>query len=52
MKTNWPNDPRIGCKPFFGLVKLIEIEAKFWKKELNEFEKTVEKDDIMKYALL
>jgi hypothetical protein len=51
VKTNWPNDLKIRCKPFSSLAKLIEIEAKF-KKELNEFERTIEKDEILKYSLL
>jgi len=45
VKKNWPNDPRIGCKPFFSLVELIEINAKL--KEFEEFEGTFERDAIL-----
>jgi hypothetical protein len=33
-------------------VKLIEIEAKFFKRNLNELIEIVQKDEILKYRLL
>jgi hypothetical protein len=45
VKKNWPNDPRIGCKPLFSLVELIETNVKL--KELEEFEGTFERDVIL-----
>ncbi len=45
MNKDWPNIPRIGGKPFFTLVKLIEVDAKL--HEFKEFEKTFEKDEIL-----
>ncbi len=27
VNKNWPNDLRIGCKPFYNLVKLIEVDV-------------------------
>ncbi len=47
MNKNWPNDTRIGCKPFSNLVELIEADAKL-KEEFEEFEETFEKDEILK----
>ncbi len=47
MNKNWPNDTRIGCKPFSNLVELIEVDAKL-KEELEEFEKTFKKYEILK----
>jgi hypothetical protein len=32
INKNWPNDPRIHCKPFSNLVKLIEVDAKLEEK--------------------
>jgi hypothetical protein len=52
VKKNWPIDHLIGCKPFSSLVKLIEIEAKFFKRNLNELIEIVQKDEILKYRLL
>jgi hypothetical protein len=47
MNKNWPNDTRIGCKPFFNLVELIQVDAEL-KEELEEFQKTFEKDENLK----
>lgn len=43
VNKNWPNNCRIGCKPFFSLVDLIEVDIKL-EEELKEFEGTFEKD--------
>ncbi len=47
MNKNWPNDIKIGCKPFSNLVELIEANAKL-KEGLEEFEKPFEKDENLK----
>ncbi len=46
VNKNWPNDLRIGCKPFFKFNGLIETNAKLEKK-LEEFEGTFERDEIL-----
>ncbi len=46
MKKIWPNDIRIGCKPFFNLEELIEVDAKL--KKLEKFEETFETDEILR----
>ncbi len=43
VNKNWPNNYRIGCKPFFSLVELIEVDIKL-EEELKKFEGTFEKD--------
>jgi len=43
VNKKWPNNCRIGCKPFFSLVELIEVAIKL-KEELKKFERTFEKD--------
>jgi hypothetical protein len=45
MNKNGYSDPRINCKYFSNLVELIEIDAKI--KELEEFERTFERDEIL-----
>ncbi len=45
MNKNWPNDLRIGWKPFFYLVQLIEANAKL--EELEEFEGTFKRNEIL-----
>ncbi len=41
VNKDWPNDHRIGCKPFSNLVKLIEID-----EELEEnLKRTFERDE-------
>ncbi len=47
MNKNWPNDTRVGCKPFSNLVELIEGNAKL-KEGLEEFKTPFEKDEILK----
>jgi hypothetical protein len=37
---NWPNNCRIGCKPFFSLVELIEVDIKL-KEELKKIWKNI-----------
>jgi hypothetical protein len=44
---NWPNDPRIGCKP----IELIEINAELEDK-LNLFEGTFERDEILEIRFI
>jgi hypothetical protein len=47
VNKNWPSDPWISCyKSFSNLVELIEINAKI--EDLEEFEKTFERDEILK----
>jgi len=43
MNKNSTNDPRIGFKPFFNLLDLIEANAEL-KKELEIFLKIFERD--------
>jgi hypothetical protein len=51
VNKNWPNDLRRGCKSPSSLVELIEINVDF-KKELNFFEGTFEKDEVMEFFIL
>jgi hypothetical protein len=51
VNKNWPNDLRIGCKPFFNLVQLIEANAKL-EEELEEFEKTFKRNEILKIQFI
>ncbi len=46
MNKNWPNDIKIGCKPFFNLEELIEVDAKLEK--LEKLEETFETDEILR----
>jgi hypothetical protein len=46
VNKNWPNDIRIGCKPFFNLEELIEVDGKL--KESEKFEGTFETDEILR----
>ncbi len=41
MNKNWPNDPSIGCKLPFNLMKLIQKNLGF-EEELEEFEGSFE----------
>jgi hypothetical protein len=45
MNKNGSNDPRINYKYFSNLVELIESNAKI--EELEEFERTFERDEIL-----
>jgi hypothetical protein len=45
MNKNGYSDPRINCKYFSNSVQLIEIDAKI--EELEEFERTFERDEIL-----
>jgi hypothetical protein len=45
LNKDWPNVPRIGGKPSFTLVKLIEVDAKL--HEFEYLEETFEKDEIL-----
>jgi len=47
LNKNWPNDPRIGCKP----MELIEIDTKL-KDKLQEFEGTFERDEIFEIKFI
>ncbi len=47
VNKNWPNDPRIGCKSPYCLVKLIEIDVDL-KEELEKFKVAFKIDEIMK----
>ncbi len=47
LNKNWPNDPRIGCKP----MELIEINAELEDK-LNYFEGTFERDEILEIKFI
>jgi hypothetical protein len=44
---NWPNDPRVGCKP----MELIEINTKL-KDKCKEFEGTFERDEILEVQFI
>jgi len=46
VKKNWPNYPRIDCKPPFNLMELIEKGLDF-KEELEEFEGSFKKDEFL-----
>ncbi len=45
MSKKWPSDPKIGCKPSFSCVELIQIDLDF--EELEKFEGSFEWDEIM-----
>jgi hypothetical protein len=47
LNKNWPNDPRIGCKP----MELIEINTKL-KDRLKKFGSTFEKDEILEIQFI
>ncbi len=47
VNENWPNDLKIGCKAPSNLVEWIGIVADI--EELEEFEKTFERDEVMKF---
>jgi hypothetical protein len=40
LNKNWPNYPRIDCKPPFNVVELIE-------KDLEEFEGSLKQDELL-----
>jgi predicted DNA-binding transcriptional regulator len=44
VNKNGRSDPRVGCKPPSNLLKLIEKDI---KKELEEFENSFERDEIV-----
>ncbi len=47
MNKIWPSDLRISCyKPLYNLLEVIEINAKI--EDLEEFEKTFQRDEIVK----
>ncbi len=46
VNKNWPNDLRIGYKPFSNLMELIEVNTKLDAK-LDKFEGTFERDEIL-----
>jgi len=46
VNKNKPNYFRFGCKPFFNLKELIEVDAKLEK--LEKFEETLETDEILR----
>lgn len=48
VNKNQLNDPKIGCKSYFSLVELIEISLNL-KEELDKFEKTFERDEVMEF---
>ncbi len=43
--TNWPSDPRNGCKPLSNVVKLIQTVLGF--EEVEEFEGSFERDELV-----
>jgi hypothetical protein len=45
VNKNWPNDLKIGCKPYYNLVEPIEADA--YLENLEEFEITFERDEIL-----
>ncbi len=45
VNKNWPNDLKIGCKPFYSLVEPIGVDA--YLETLEEFEITFERDEIL-----
>jgi hypothetical protein len=47
LNKNWPNDPRIGCKP----MELIEINTKL-KDRLKKFGSTFERDEILEIQFI
>jgi hypothetical protein len=49
VNKNGRSDPRVGCKPPSNLLKLIEKDI---KKELEEFENSFERDEIVIYKIL
>jgi hypothetical protein len=46
VNKNWSNDLRIDYKTFSSLVELIEVDGEL-EKELKEFERTFENDEIL-----
>jgi hypothetical protein len=46
VSKKWPNDYRIGYKSIFSLTNFIENDLNL-KKELEEFEATFERDEVM-----
>jgi hypothetical protein len=50
-KQNYPNDLRIGCKPFSNLVELIKANAKL-EEELEELKEHLKGMRFWKYNLL
>jgi hypothetical protein len=46
VSKNWPNDPRIGCKPPSSLVDFIESDLSF-EEEFEEFEGAFERDEVV-----
>jgi len=49
VNKNWPNDPKISCKSPSSLVDLIETNVDL--EELEELEKTFERDEIMEFYI-
>jgi len=45
------NDANVGCKSPSSLVKLIKIDVNL-EKELEEFKRAFEKDEVMKIQIL
>jgi hypothetical protein len=43
---NWPNYPKIDCKPPLNLVELIEKDLDF-EEELEEFESSFKQDELL-----
>ncbi len=41
VNKNWPSDPKVGCKPPFNLVELIQTNLGF-EEELERFEGSFE----------
>ncbi len=50
VNTNWPNDPRIGCKSPSSLVELFETHVDL--KDFQEFEGAFERDVVMEFLIL
>ncbi len=51
VNTNWPNDPRIGCKSPSSLVELFETHVDL-ENHFEEFEKAFERDEVMEFSNL
>jgi hypothetical protein len=46
VNKNWPNDPRIGCKSPFNLVKFLEKDVNL-EENLEEFEGEFARDEVV-----
>ncbi len=46
MNKNWPNDPKVGCKPPSNLIEFLKKDIDL-KEEVKKFEGDFEKDEVV-----